>query len=397
MTSGHYRPARPGAGYLPILCVLAFALASPAWSEVGTTLFARESALGGPHAALADDLSTLFSNPAGFRSAGPELSLAELTVGLSGPVFDLANIFVEASGSGIEAIMTSAAVQKLLQSMQAHFGLAGPVAFGYVGNGLGFGFFNESDLSINSSGVLPTISALASETFTLSGGYAFRLPLGGERSTLDIGLLMKAFVRGGVQIEKDLLGLVSVLQSPSTAVLLDSPFDLDVGVGIDAGVLYGLDKRFFAGLVVRDAYAPYLRNSYDTMQAVMDGLAPAGHTYMLTPLDLSVGVGFRPALGKLERVVSDLVLLLDYVDILDFVVDPANARNPVLHVELGAEVELLDVLSLRAGFSQGLLAAGLGIDLRICTLNLSMFGQEMSSEPGLAPTYNVVLGLEFRL
>jgi len=129
----------------------------------------------------------------------------------------------------------------------------------------------------------------------------------------------------------------------------------------------------------------------------MDGQAPAAQSNLLTPLDLSVGVGFRPALGRLDRVVSDLVLLLDYVNILDFVVDPANARNPVLHVGLGAEVELLDVLSLRAGFSDGLLAAGLGIDLRICTLNLSMFGQEMSSEPGVAPVFNFMLGVEFRL
>ena len=43
------------------------------------------------------------------------------------------------------------------------------------------------------------------------------------------------------------------------------------------------------------------------------------------------------------------------------------------------------------------LAAGLGIDLTFLRLNLAMFGQELSTEPGLAPTYNVILGVEFRL
>ena len=41
---------------------------------------ARAAALGGPHVAGADDLGVLFANPAGFRSAGPELSVAEVNV-----------------------------------------------------------------------------------------------------------------------------------------------------------------------------------------------------------------------------------------------------------------------------------------------------------------------------
>ena len=397
MTVGRY--CGRGVRLLAVV-VLAIGACGPAFAQDGGVRapFARESALGGPHAALADDLSTLFSNPAGFRSAGPQLSLAEMTVGLSGPVFDLANIFVEASGgSGIQGILGSGAVQTLLRSLRARFGLTGPLAFGYVGGGLGFGFFNDTEVNLTSSGVVPTLAAVARETFTLSGGYAFRLPLGGTRSTLDVGALLKAFVRGELAIRRDLLGLLGVLQNPSLDILLSNPFNLDVGVGIDVGLRYSLDQRFSVGLVVRNAYAPYLRNVYSSTQAILDGTSPGSREYQLTPLDLSVGVGFRPVLGRLDRVISDLVLLVDYVDILDFVVQPATARNPVLHVGLGAELVLLDVLSLRAGFSQGLFAAGLGINLTFFSLNLSMFGQEMSTEPGLAPAYNVVLGLEFRL
>lgn len=354
--------------------------------------------MGGTHAALADDLSTLFGNPAGFRSAGPELSLAELTIGLSGPVFDLAGIAVQASGEGgLESLLTSGAVLSLLRSLRARFGLVGPISFGYVGNGLGFGFFNDTVLRVTSSGVVPSITVTARETFSLAGGYAFRIPLGSEQHSLDIGALLKAFVRGEVTLKRDLLGLLSLFENVSADVILDSPFNLDVGIGIDAGLRYNYQERFAAGIAVRDAYAPYLRNAYGAFRTLTEGGDPAAPEYLLTPLDLSVGIAFRPNLGRLDRVISDLSLLLDYSDILDFAVQPGAARNPVLHVGLGAEVVLLDSLALRFGFAQGLFSAGLGIDLSFFSLNLSMFGQELSTEPGLAPTYNVVLGTEFRI
>ena len=59
---------------------------------------ARMDALGGLHAALADDISVLLSNPAGFRSAGPQFSVAELTMNLSGPIFSIADLVFRIAG-----------------------------------------------------------------------------------------------------------------------------------------------------------------------------------------------------------------------------------------------------------------------------------------------------------
>jgi hypothetical protein len=58
---------------------------------------------------------------------------------------------------------------------------------------------------------------------------------------------------------------------------------------------------------------------------------------------------------------------------------------------------MLQILSLRAGFGQGLLSAGLELDLAFVSVSLSMFGSELSTEPGLRPTYNFVLGMRFVL
>jgi hypothetical protein len=101
-------------------------------------------------------------------------------------------------------------------------------------------------------------------------------------------------------------------------------------------------------------------------------------------------------LRSLSDYFSRIDLYLDYRDILDFWVYPQLATNPVLHVSAGTELHMLEILSLRAGLYEGLMAAGLGVDLNFAKLNMAMYGSENSIEPGLQPVYNVILGLEFR-
>jgi hypothetical protein len=88
--------------------------------------------------------------------------------------------------------------------------------------------------------------------------------------------------------------------------------------------------------------------------------------------------------------------MLDYDDIFDFLLHPNSSRHPILHIGAGIEVELLEILSIRMGMYEGLFTAGVGLDLKIFTLNAAMFGTELSSEPGMRPVYNILIGLEFR-
>ena len=68
----------------------------------------------------------------------------------------------------------------------------------------------------------------------------------------------------------------------------------------------------------------------------------------------------------------------------------------MLHAGLGFELVLLEILFVRGGFFHGLFSAGLGLDLTVFNINVSMFGRELSTEPGLRPVYNLILSLEFR-
>ena len=57
---------------------------------------------------------------------------------------------------------------------------------------------------------------------------------------------------------------------------------------------------------------------------------------------------------------------------------------------------LLDVLAVRAGFGDGYFSAGLGMNLTAFHLDLTMFGRELSTEPGLRPSFNLIVSTLFR-
>jgi hypothetical protein len=354
--------------------------------------FARTEALGGRHAALTDDVSTLFSNPAGFRSAEPGFSIARIGVELSGPIFDMTSLLL----SGSSPDLASADVQDLMRNLYAGLNLAGPLSFGYVGNGLGFGFYNNTGLAFSTRGTLPTVTTEMKEEFIFAGGYAFRIPLPEAwNSSLDVGALLSASIVGTSAIKKDLLSLYDAFGDP-VGLLYDEPFQLVLGIGVDLGLLYSFGERLGVGVVGRNLYAPNLVRDYATFQDFMDSASPTT-SRKLTPIDLSAGLLYRPSLRFLGRYVSDLKVMLDYEDILDFLTHPATSTNPLLHIGLGCELVLLDILALRGGFYQALFSAGLGLDLSVVTFNLSMYGRELSPEPGLQPVYNLLLSLQYDL
>ena len=88
--------------------------------------------------------------------------------------------------------------------------------------------------------------------------------------------------------------------------------------------------------------------------------------------------------------------MVDYHDMFDFLIYPPASTHPLLHIGVGCELQLLEIVYLRAGFYQCLPSAGLGIDLSLFTLNMAIFGRELSREPGGYPIYGYMIGLEFR-
>ncbi|MBT3273787.1 MAG: hypothetical protein HN368_11560 [Spirochaetales bacterium] len=356
---------------------------------------ARTAAVGGVHAASSDDLSSIFANPAGFISAEPMISLAEITVGVRGPIFDIAGIAIQGMSQDISALLASESVLSLVTNLFAAVELLGPINFGYLGRGLGFGFFNTTDIEFSSKSPL-TITGTAREQVTLAGGYAFRIPLAEGTNSLDIGFLLKGSLRGEVEITKTLLELPDLFTSISFDTVTDEPFLFTTGMGIDAGIRFAFSDVFSFGIVGKDLYTPTMSQSYPTVNSFIDGTGTPVLSYGLVPLDLTAGLMFSPRLGRIGQFINELAFMADYSDILDFLTHPATARNPILHASLGAELRMLEILMLRAGFNDGLFAAGLGIDLSIVGIHIAMYGNELSTEPGIRPIYNAQIGIELR-
>ncbi|WP_319477488.1 hypothetical protein [Marispirochaeta aestuarii] len=352
---------------------------------------ARMAGMGGYHAALADDVSVLFSNPAGYRVPEPELSVAELTLNLTGPIFDMANLFLEGGD-----LLNNPDTYEIFDSLYSGIGLVGPIAVAFVGDGVGFGIYNQTSTIIRS----PTATEFEStvrEELLLTGGYSFRLPaFEGTIHTLDLGLSMKGFLRGEGGFTYSLLLINDFMDNLGPDLLLNEPYANITGIGFDFGLLYSYGDALSVGLVGQDVFSPTLRSSYTSMQEYLDGNDAIDKENGALPFQLHAGLRYTPPLGPLSRYFSDVDLYFDYRNMLDFLFFPELATNPVLHLSFGAEFRMLEILSLRTGLYQGLLAAGLGVDLNFATLNMAMYGTEQSLEPGMQPVYNVILGLEFR-
>ncbi|MFN2312385.1 MAG: hypothetical protein ABR590_10085, partial [Spirochaetia bacterium] len=353
---------------------------------------ARSGALGGRHAALADDLDSLFSNPAGFATAQEQLRIAELTLALRGPVFTIAGIVVEGMEGDFDEVLATDRVGDLVRNLDAGVNLAGPLSFGYVGNGVGFGVFNESDVVMRNEG-LTTIRFAVRERMIVAGGLGLQVPTGDALpGRLDAGFVLKGFIEGETGFAESLIELPDTISGAGPGLLLEDPFYLTSGIGADIGLLYAPIERLSFGLAAMNVYTPAVQYRYVDVGAFTDNDAPEDRETLMVPLELSAGVLYRPPLAFLERHVSDLKLMFDYRDAVDFLVQPENSENVLLKFSAGAELTLLRILALRAGFARGLPSVGLGVDFGKLRVDAAMFGTELSSEPGLRSVYNILLG-----
>jgi hypothetical protein len=355
----------------------------------------RLAALGGLHTTFAEDMTTLWNNPAGLYSVKSQFRLSELTLSLGGPVFSLANIIFRAAGDeDIDTLLTDPAVLKVLKNIYTTTDLAGPISFGYVGHGLGFAIVNNSSVEVKGVGST-SFDFQVSERLLLYGGYAFRL-YGSPAYPIDIGINLKTFLQGTTQFVRTLLEIPD-LTDEGMDLLVNSPYSLTTGIGIDAGVLFPLGQNWKMGIVARDLFTPTTRSDYTSFDAFLSEEDPAPAVKGTVPMDLSIGVQYTPPLGFLEFYIRGLKLMLDYRDSLDFLTHPDTAVNPLLKVGFGIELQVLEVLWLRAGMTEGLLSAGFGLDYGLVRVHFAMFGSEQSIEPGLRSVFNIALGIEIIL
>ena len=384
---------------LSIACLFFFTAYADVLLENDVTVDSvKSTAMGGFHSGLADDVDILFSNPAGFLAVDEQMRLTQISLGLHGPVFDITNMVIQAIDGGTDPqdIVSEEENLALLRSLYAGASTSGPLSFSYIGNGIGFGFFNSSGLHFESPVPLEATAQIW-EQLVLIGGYAFEIPIGTEMHSFEAGISLKGFFRGEEKFSTTYLQLVNLLSNPDKEFLVNQPFDLVTGIGFDIGLRYTFADILTVGLVGQDIYTPTVRNSYSSLEGFLDGADATGSKNGIVPMKINTGITVVPPLGVLENYVSHISFSLDYNDIFDFLMYPEIADNPILHVGTGAEVTILDILSIRGGMNEGLFAAGLGVKLGIADIGLSMYGTEVSHEPGLNPVYNLLFSIDLEV
>jgi hypothetical protein len=344
---------------------------------------ARSSALGGTHAAQSDDFNSLFTNPASFVGIDREFSAAELSISIYGPVFEILDLVINADSFDnldISGIIGS-------RGFAAGLEVGGPVAFGWVGRGLGLGLFSHfaGDASVTGTTIRPNVRGEA----LLVGGYSFRA-INKNGHTFDAGFLGKAYYRAGIDLESSIFDITTIFDDPGAA-----PFKTTIGAGFDLGLHYSFAETFSAALVCLDTYSPALITSYQSFSAFQNKEQPLNDgVYGVIKPRLNLGLKYRVRSPYLDRYISNFSIFTDYRDFIDlFSLIP---RNPILNVGIGVEIVVLEKLSFRIGIADALPALGLGLDLSFMTLDCSIYGKELGLDPGIQPTYAIDLGLLFR-
>lgn len=199
---------------------------------------------------------------------------------------------------------------------------------------------------------------------------------------------------------------LTLKSKPLDAFSEDEQINLYKGtsVGFDVGALYTLDMIPVPGEVTVGAAFFDLVGSefeYEFERSITDGDRNAqleadeielAHDLRQVSPSYRFGVGYQ--VPSLFGVFGQTGVALDYLGYSD----PYIEDQPFLaHIHLGAQVQLVKMLAVRAGLSQGYPSAGVGVRFGPLRLDYSYFGQEEGRLPGQNASWHhharVALGL----
>jgi hypothetical protein len=337
---------------------------------------ARTAAFGGIHAAQGDDFYALFSNPAALRGLARQWSAAELSIGVYGPLFEFIDLSMNRSGGlDLSPLVASG-------GLALGFDIGGPVAFGLVDDGFGFGLFNRTVMDAGVSGL--DIEPRISEEIFVLGGYSFRV-LDRDGHVLDLGVTGKGFYRALLQGSAPFTDAAGAFTDYGS-----QPFQTQFGAGIDLGLRYTWGD-FTAALTGYDAFSPALVTDYPEFSSWGSG---GSQSFAVVQPRLALGFMYRIHGVVLDRYLSNWIVMADYRDFINlFALIP---RHPILQISVGTELTVLSILRLRAGITDALPSVGFGLDMKVLTLDVAIRGIELGLDPGVQSVYALNLGILFR-
>jgi len=201
---------------------------------------------------------------------------------------------------------------------------------------------------------------------------------------------------------------LTVKSRPLDTIDEDEPLLVFVGdaVSIDYGMQYTLDLplpgSLALGLALYDVSSAEYAFTLDDVLTGEEPSDPATDPRVQREL-ANINERYQPrasyrfgaayTVPSLLGVFGETGLMVDYVGYQDPVVDQSTLAG--LHV--GAQVQLLSLLSVRTGLSQGYPSAGAGLALGLVKIDYAFFGQEEGRIPGQTPGWQHLLNLRLTL
>ena len=209
-----------------------------------------------------------------------------------------------------------------------------------------------------------------------------------------------------------IISMVGGESDPQKTLLWDTPVMGGYAFPVDVGVTIGLVKdQLTISATVNNLNGKYKMKSYSGAGYLVNSFSEGAIKVpedvpekkdstdfeLETPWTLNFGVAFAPDISVIQPVVTaDLIDMYQLVK--SFNKDTFRASDLLLHLNLGAELGLLNIVKVRAGVNRGFMSVGAGIWLPFAQIDASYgwqeFGVELGDKPVDALTVKVTLGYD---
>ena len=406
-------------------CALVFAANEPpvVYEDINFAFqptLARYDSMGQSGIALPTRLDSFFTNPAnlgvkrGFAIGVPSLSVTmyniqkmvsdpeamenfnALIAGDTDALLPFATKYLENLGSG----------RNMIAKIDASVGLK----LGIIGTGTNVQVKLHTlnrGTSVASQNIIPEVNIAQTIGLGLKiiDTNAFSFSAGASLSAV-----YKAYFKGigGNKI----LDLISGDSDPAMVLLWDTPVMGGYAIPFNLGVTFGLfedqltlsaSANNLNGKFYMKSFtgAGYLINSYYEGTIDVPEDAPEAKDSVdfevETPWSLNFGVAFAPKMNVIQPVITaDLIDMFELIK--SFNSDTFRASDLLLHLNLGAELGLFQIVKARVGVNRGFMSVGAGIWLPFAELDASYgwqeFGEELGDHPVDSFTVKFSLGYD---
>jgi hypothetical protein len=367
-----------------------------------TTLFSipfnspRANGMGGNHATLADDFETIFVNPAGFTTAEDKLSVAALDATVRDIDTTLRLISSEFSDPVVYA-------SRIKDHYETGISSNGPLMIGSIRGDAGWAFLNRQYLKMwwerNNIFIM---NANIVEEIAFYFGRSFPITNFEDTYTITPGFTIKPNYRlMFAPREVPFFDFRHIFRN-----LRDQPFESQLGLGVNVGVLVTYFHALYLSVVANDLLSPVYVSRYTSLAGYSDGNEKAEGSVEFIKPSVDVSICFRTKNVFPGEIVRDIVFALDFhltSELLDRIgggsirnIGAWLDRNSLLNIGAGLEFHLLRAFWIRVGWQQMLPAAGFGMDFGTMKLDVAVFGETFGDRLTDYKGASFSLGLSFR-